>query len=325
MVWFVRDVCGICCLILAWSLMTFSQYTLLTIVLLPLENNPTKYVHIFIFEWLAILTLISHIRTIFTDPGSVPRGTATPQYMQELSQSSPPNHVVYKCSECRSIKPDRAHHCSVCHRCISKMDHHCPWINNCVGERNQKFFVLFTFYASLLSIHALVLSFGNFFECIWTRKYQLHDIRNNQGYRTTNLTSFNDVYTDTNLANAQCSSIHTRSGRPSPENLIMLVFLIFEALLIALFGFIMFCIQMKSIWSDWTGIEHLKKETRNRRSGCNSMKSVFGSNILTWLSPLTQAPPANKSYLSSIVNDNENNVTVITNNNTMVSNTDSPV
>lgn len=81
-----------------------------------------------------------------------------------------------------------------------------------------------------------------------------------------------------------------KSGRPSPENLIMLVFLTFEALLFSLFTAIMFCIQLKAIWSDWTGIENLKKESRNRRSGLKSFKSVFGNHYILWLSPFNKPP-----------------------------------
>lgn len=262
MVWLVKDGCGIACVVVAWLLMAFSQYALLTIVLLPQPDTYKKYLHIIIFELFSILALVAHFRSIFTDPGSVPRKTATPELIQKINSESPSNQVVYKCSECCSVKPDRAHHCSVCKRCIRKMDHHCPWVNNCVGERNQKFFVLFTFYITIISFHALVLAVGHFIVCL------------EADWSTQNLT---------------CPMMN-RGGRPSPENLIMLVFLTFEALLFSLFCTIMFSIQLKSIWTDWTGIENLKKENRNRRSGCKSLRSVFGEQCICWLSPFTKTP-----------------------------------
>ena len=51
-------------------------------------------------------------------------------------------------------------------RCVRKMDHHCPWINNCVGENNQKFFVLFTFYIAIISLHVIALVAVLFVDCI---------------------------------------------------------------------------------------------------------------------------------------------------------------
>lgn len=166
MIWLVKDGCGIACVILAWLLMAFSQYALLTIVLLPQPDTTGKYVHIVLFELFSFLAIIAHFRTILTDPGSVPKKTATPELMQEISLNATQDYVVYKCAECCSVKPDRAHHCSVCKRCIRKMDHHCPWVNNCVGERNQKFFVLFTLYVTLISFHALTLAVSHFLVCL---------------------------------------------------------------------------------------------------------------------------------------------------------------
>jgi palmitoyltransferase len=31
------------------------------------------------------------------------------------------------CYQCKTWKPDRAHHCSDVNRCVRKMDHFCPW------------------------------------------------------------------------------------------------------------------------------------------------------------------------------------------------------
>lgn len=38
------------------------------------------------------------------------------------------------CSECRTWKPDRAHHSSDLDRCVRKMDHLCPWVGGVIGE-----------------------------------------------------------------------------------------------------------------------------------------------------------------------------------------------
>uniref|UniRef100_A0A0K0DDV8 Palmitoyltransferase n=1 Tax=Angiostrongylus cantonensis TaxID=6313 RepID=A0A0K0DDV8_ANGCA len=119
-----------------------------SVVFLVLLHSHNEYwlhtgVNFVLFESLTVLALLSHVKTMLTDPGSVPKGNATEENIERL-QAAEDFKVIYKCQKCCSIKPDRAHHCSVCDRCIRRMDHHCPWVNNCVGESNQKYFVLFT-------------------------------------------------------------------------------------------------------------------------------------------------------------------------------------
>ncbi|OBS58721.1 hypothetical protein A6R68_10155 [Neotoma lepida] len=141
-VWFIRDGCGMVCAVMTWLLVVYADFVVTFVMLLPSKDFWYSVVNGVIFNCLAVLALSSHLRTMLTDPGAVPKGNATKEYMESLQLK--PGEVIYKCPKCCCIKPERAHHCSICKRCIRKMDHHCPWVNNCVGEKNQRFFVLFT-------------------------------------------------------------------------------------------------------------------------------------------------------------------------------------
>ncbi|KAF0875058.1 ZDHC3 Palmitoyltransferase, partial [Crocuta crocuta] len=282
--WFIRDGCGIACAIVTWFLVLYAEFVVLFVMLIPSRDYVYSVINGIVFNLLAFLALASHCRAMLTDPvsmnahgmaftlfgrgspfpekldkpvsglskcllGAVPKGNATKEFIESLQLK--PGQVVYKCPKCCSIKPDRAHHCSVCKRCIRKMDHHCPWVNNCVGENNQKYFVLFTMYIALISLHALIMVGFHFLHCFeedWTR----------------------------------CSSFSP------PTTVVLLILLCFEGLLFLIFTSVMFGTQVHSICTDETGIEQLKKEERRwaKKTKWMNMKAVFGHPFsLGWASP----------------------------------------
>ncbi|XP_004476831.1 palmitoyltransferase ZDHHC3 isoform X5 [Dasypus novemcinctus] len=247
--WFIRDGCGIACAIVTWILVLYAEFVVLFVMLIPSRDYAYSIINGLVFNLLAFLALASHCRAMLTDPGAVPKGNATKEFIESLQLK--PGQVVYKCPKCCSIKPDRAHHCSVCKRCIRKMDHHCPWVNNCVGENNQKYFVLFTMYIALISLHALIMVGFHFLHCFeedWTK----------------------------------CSSFSP------PTTVILLILLCFEGLLFLIFTSVMFGTQVHSICTDETGIEQLKKEERRwaKKTKWMNMKAVFGHPFsLGWASP----------------------------------------
>ncbi|XP_005041308.1 PREDICTED: palmitoyltransferase ZDHHC3 isoform X1 [Ficedula albicollis] len=249
--WFIRDGCGIACAVVTWMLVFYADFVVLLVMLVPSRDYVYSVINGTLFNTLAFLALASHCRAMLTDPGAVPKGNATKEFIESLQLK--PGQVVYKCPKCCSIKPDRAHHCSVCKRCIRKMDHHCPWVNNCVGENNQKYFVLFTMYIALISLHALIMVGFHFLYCFeedWTK----------------------------------CSSFSP------PTTVILLILLCFEALLFLIFTSVMFGTQVHSICTDETGIERLKnqKPTWERISGWEGMKLAFGGAFsLGWFNPFS--------------------------------------
>ncbi|XP_069873689.1 palmitoyltransferase ZDHHC3 isoform X2 [Dipodomys merriami] len=252
--WFIRDGCGIACAVVTWFLVLYAEFVVLFVMLVPSGDYAYSVVNGIVFNLLAFLALASHCRAMLTDPGAVPKGNATKEFIESLQLK--PGQVVYKCPKCCSIKPDRAHHCSVCKRCIRKMDHHCPWVNNCVGENNQKYFVLFTMYIALISLHALIMVGFHFLHCFeedWTK----------------------------------CSSFSP------PATVILLILLCFEALLFLIFTSVMFGTQVHSICTDETGIERLKRKNHPRapRGGWRSVEAAFGGPPSpNWLNPFSPGP-----------------------------------
>jgi hypothetical protein len=204
--WCVKDVCGLFCVLLTWLLIFYAAFVVLNVILLPEINSLYSIVNFVLFVIVCGLAVVSHLRTMLSDPGAVPRGNATKENIQQMGFKE--GQVIFKCPKCCSIKPERAHHCSVCQRCIRKMDHHCPWVNNCVGEGNQKFFVLFTFYIALMSFYALFLALNHFISCLG-------------------------------------SEWHGCPAYSPPATIIFLLFLLFEGLLFALFTSIMFGTQVR--------------------------------------------------------------------------------
>jgi len=108
-----------------------------------------------IYILFSCLALISQLKTMFTNPGAVPRHA---QPLIRASESGIPETI---CGRCDAYKPPRSHHCRICNRCIVRMDHHCPWMNNCIGANNQKHFMLFLFYTLIEATYALALILAN--------------------------------------------------------------------------------------------------------------------------------------------------------------------
>ncbi|XP_055136291.1 palmitoyltransferase ZDHHC3 isoform X1 [Symphalangus syndactylus] len=312
--WFIRDGCGIACAIVTWFLVLYAEFVVLFVMLIPSRDYVYSIINGTVFNLLAFLALASHCRAMLTDPvrtctemaftllgrgasfpekldkpvsgrskcllGAVPKGNATKEFIESLQLK--PGQVVYKCPKCCSIKPDRAHHCSVCKRCIRKMDHHCPWVNNCVGENNQKYFVLFTMYIALISLHALIMVGFHFLHCFeedWTT-YGL----NREEMAGAGI-SLHEKMQPLNISSTECSSFSP------PTTVILLILLCFEGLLFLIFTSVMFGTQVHSICTDETGIERLKRKNQPREhtGSWQSVKETFGGDFsLNWFNPFSR-------------------------------------
>lgn len=119
---------------------------------------------------------------------------------------------------------------------------------------------LFQFYIATISLHALFLAINQFLMCI------RHEWK-------------------------ECTAYSP------PATVVLLLFLMFEALLFAIFTAVMLGTQVQAIWNDETGIEQLKKEEARwvKKSRWKSIQAVFGRFSIFWFSPFARPSPKYKN------------------------------
>ncbi|KAF2013168.1 zf-DHHC-domain-containing protein [Aaosphaeria arxii CBS 175.79] len=143
-----------------YALIFFLAYTSQWLLLYLEPFPPTKNQLVW-FNSLLVCLLISYTKSVFVDPGRIPKIESEQEETKTLDGTHENKAIQSRkwCRKCKAIKPPRAHHCRECQRCIPKMDHHCPWTQNCVSHTTFPHFMRFLFYA--------VVSMTYLFNLIW--------------------------------------------------------------------------------------------------------------------------------------------------------------
>lgn len=82
------------------------------VVGIPLTTTGTCY--FLLFNYLCVMSLVSHWRAAWAEPGPVPQTKEAPPGME-------PERAKF-CRKCdMNWKPERAHHCSECGKCVFKV------------------------------------------------------------------------------------------------------------------------------------------------------------------------------------------------------------
>lgn len=67
-VWFIQDSCGMVCAVLTWFLVLYAAFVVNFVMLLPSKNFWFSMINGVAFNFLAVMALSSHVRTMLTDP-----------------------------------------------------------------------------------------------------------------------------------------------------------------------------------------------------------------------------------------------------------------
>lgn len=188
--WFVCEKEGIAGAASVWTVL-ISTCIVLNVYILPRVTTLHKF-HTIVTNGCIVLSALTHLRVMFTDPGAVPKNAVplSPSSKMHLSDMSKTKYAsaddkrmiattgaVHRhrtssgsrirsrhrsrkrrvCRHCKAFKPPNSFHCMRCQRCVVRIDHHCTWMNNCIAAENLKFFIQFLLYATWGSLHVSLL------------------------------------------------------------------------------------------------------------------------------------------------------------------------
>ncbi|GMR31554.1 hypothetical protein PMAYCL1PPCAC_01749, partial [Pristionchus mayeri] len=94
-------------------------------------------------HWQRHSVVASLCRTI---PGDEETGGSSE--MDEEGEEREKNRGKF-CVSCNRYAPIRSHHCPLCNVCVLRKDHHCYITGACVGLGNQRYFIIFLFWATI--------------------------------------------------------------------------------------------------------------------------------------------------------------------------------
>jgi palmitoyltransferase len=194
---------------------------------------------------------------------------------QASSQSGANGHCVYDmttkeglpwnfCDKCSMHVPFRTHHCDSCKACILKRDHHCYMVGTCIGFKNQRYWIILTFYVAVNCILCGTLVFKYVRNMVWPE-----------------MTSWTDLVFPITIWRTIFGSI--------PSIHCILILQLYVDLVYGMLSFAYFSIQMCITMDGKTLFEVNKKiPVRNMNSANQNMKSVFGDFWgLNFLFPMT--------------------------------------
>ena len=60
--WCVKDICGIVCAVITWMLISYAEFVVVRVILVPNPSLPFAVINMVIFQMLAVLAVTSHLR-----------------------------------------------------------------------------------------------------------------------------------------------------------------------------------------------------------------------------------------------------------------------